>query len=403
MIVATSVRELSDDAREVLVHRYIDGLYAIGAGKLLAAVKDLDQMCATLYGREQCAANGSADRDRRVFKYACAKFGLKTLLPTYTNGPTWRTMFRAMFLDKTGANWFATIADNWGKVSEYERNRWLYSEVYHGRALGVAYLLSLGANPNYDDLSGVSDYSMLTEACMKGHVKIVRMLVVNGADLEWLGVEQMTPLMWAAREGHADVVRLLLAAGANKEARDYEDWTPLVHACRYGKLEAARVLLEAGADVHVRVDEDWTPLRKAIEGNWEKVVALLLEHGADYDERYNNVYHDNTTVLMEAVLERSYGSVQHLIAAGADVNAVDGTGSTALFYADASSSAMRLIIRRLFKAGIDGTIRDKEGKTALDRAEGQKNPGLLSVILAEEMSLPPPPPPPPREREQRAK
>ena len=395
MIVATSVRELSDDAREVLVHRYIDGLYAIGAGKLLAAVKDLDQMCATLYGREQCAANGSADRDRRVFKYACAKFGLKTLLPTYTNGPTWRTMFRAMFLDKTGANWFATIADNWGKVSEYERNRWLYSEVYHGRALGVAYLLSLGANPNYDDLSGVSDYSMLTEACMKGHVKIVRMLVVNGADLEWLGVEQMTPLMWAAREGHADVVRMLLAAGADKEAGDFQDWTPLVHACRYGKLEAARVLLEAGADVHVRVDEDWTPLRKAIEGNWEKVVALLLEHGADYDERYNNVFHDNTTVLMEAVLERSYGSVQHLIAAGANVNAVDGTGSTALFYADASSSAMRLIIRRLFKAGIDGTIRDKEGKTALDRAEGQENP-VLSVILVEEMSRA-------REREQRAK
>ena len=392
MIAATSVRELSDDAREVLVHRYIDGLYAIGAGKLLAAVTDLDEMCATMYGREQCAANGSADRDRRVFKYACAKFGLKTLLPAYTNGPTsWRTMFRAMFLDKTGANWFATIADAWVGNSEYERNRWLYSEVYHGRALGVAYLLSLGANPNYDDQG--SDYSMLTEACIKGHVKIVRMLVANGADLEWLGVEQMTPLMWAAREGHAEVVRLLLAAGADKEARDIERWTPLVHACRYGKLEAARVLLEAGADVHVRVDEDWTPLRKAIEGNWEKVVALLLEHGADYDERYNNVYHDNTTVLMEAVLDRSYGSVQHLIAAGANVNAVDNTGSTALFYADAASGAMRRIIRRLFEAGIDGTIRDKEGKTALDRAEGQL---LLSDILVKEMSRA-------REREQRAK
>ena len=49
MIAATSVRELSDDAREVLVHRYIDGLYAIGAGKLLAAVTDLDEMCATMY------------------------------------------------------------------------------------------------------------------------------------------------------------------------------------------------------------------------------------------------------------------------------------------------------------------------------------------------------------------
>lgn len=392
MIAATSVRELSDDAREVLVHRYIDGLYEIGAGKLLAAVKDLDEMCATLYGREQCAANGSADRDRRVFKYACAKFGLKTLLPAYTNGPTnWRIMFRAMFLEKTGRKWFEVIADAWGESSEYERIRWLHSEVYYGRALGVAYLLSLGANPNYVSLS--PGYSMLTTACMQGHVKIVRMLVANGADLEWPSVENMTPLMWAAREGHAKVVRLLLAAGADKEARDIERWTPLVHACRYGKLEAARVLLEAGADVHVRVDEDWTPLRKAIEGNWEKVVALLLEHGADYDERYNNAFHNNTTVLMEAVLDRSYGSVQHLIAAGANVNAVDDTGSTALFYADAASGAMRRIIRRLFEAGIDGTIRDKEGKTALDRAEGQL---LLSDMLVKEMSRA-------REREQRAK
>ena len=394
MIAATSVRELSDDAREVLVHRYIDGLYEIGAPKLRAAVKDLDEMCATLYGREQCAANGSADRDRRVFKYACAKFGLKTLLPAYTNGPTsWRIMFRAMFLDKTGKNWFAVIADEWGGSSEFERNRWLHSEVYHGRALGVAYLLSLGADPNYE--SPNPGYSMLTTACMTGHVKIVRMLIANGANLEWPSVENMTPLMWAAKEGHAEVVRLLLAAGADKEARDIELWTPLVYACRYGKLEAARVLLEAGADVHVRVDEDWTPLRKAIEGNWEKVVALLLEHGADYDERYNNVFHYNTTVLMEAVLDRSYGSVQHLIAAGANVNAVDDTGSTALFYVDVASAAMRRIIRRLFEAGIDGTIRDKEGKTALDRAEGQKNP-WLSDMLVKEMSRA-------REREQRAK
>jgi ankyrin repeat protein len=302
-------------------------------------------------------------------------------------------MFRAMFLEKTGRDWFEVIAEDWEGSSEYSRIRWLHTEVYHGHALGVAYLLSLGANPNYESPS--PGYSMLTTACMKGHVKIVRMLIANGANLEWPSVENMTPLMWAAKEGHAEVVRLLLAAGADKEARDIERWTPLVYACRYGKLEAARVLLEAGADVHVRVDEDWTPLRKAIEGNWEKVVALLLEHGADYDERYNNVFHYNTTVLMEAVLDRSYGSVQHLIAAGANVNAVDDTGSTALFYVDVASAAMRRIIRRLFEAGIDGTIRDKEGKTALDRAEGQKNP-WLSDMLVKEMSRA-------REREQRAK
>ena len=276
MIAATSVRELSDDAREVLVHRYIDGLYEIGAPKLRAAVKDLDEMCATLYGREQCAANGSADRDRRVFKYACAKFGLKTLLPAYTNGPTsWRIMFRAMFLDKTERDWFAVIAEDWEGSSEYSRIRWLHTEVYHGRALGVAYLLSLGADPNYE--SPNPGYSMLTTACMTGHVKIVRMLIANGADLEWPSVEDMTPLMWAAKEGHAEVVRLLLAAGADKEARDIELWTPLVYACRYGKLEAARVLLEAGADPSAKDDHGFTPY-DAAKLNEDPEVLDLLQH-----------------------------------------------------------------------------------------------------------------------------
>jgi ankyrin repeat protein len=58
--------------------------------------------------------------------------------------------------------------------------------------------------------------------------------------------------------------------------------------------------------------------------------------------------------------------VKFLLAKGAKVNAIDGDGQTALFWASKSGSLN--CINELLLAGADSTIKDKAGQTAVDVA-----------------------------------
>lgn len=55
-------------------------------------------------------------------------------------------------------------------------------------------------------------------AVICGHVKVVKMLIDSGANIEATGWNELTPLHYAAKEGHNEVVKMLLQHGANTEA-----------------------------------------------------------------------------------------------------------------------------------------------------------------------------------------
>jgi cytohesin len=63
---------------------------------------------------------------------------------------------------------------------------------------------------------------------------------------------------------------------------------------------------------------------------------------------------------MQAAMNGKAPAVEALLKAGADVNAVDDDGWTALMYCDGVDN-----VRLLLKAGADMTVRNKEGQTAL--------------------------------------
>ena len=66
--------------------------------------------------------------------------------------------------------------------------------------------------------------------------------------------------------------------------------------------------------------------------------------------------------------------VKMLIDAGADLNATDKTGKTALFYAYASSNDD--VIKLLIEKGADGSIKDTEGKTYSDMEKVNVDPAI---------------------------
>ena len=124
----------------------------------------------------------------------------------------------------------------------------------------------------------------LIQACRGGFVKIVRLLIEKGADVdkadttdEGLGE---TPLDIACWWGHLDIARLLIENGADINKGDLYDRTPLFAACNNGRLDIVRLLVEKGADINKATRAGATPLAIALKNKRPEIVGLLRDAGA---------------------------------------------------------------------------------------------------------------------------
>ncbi len=177
----------------------------------------------------------------------------------------------------------------------------------HGRLKVAEWLRGVGAAaPNVAAFS-----KALLPAAEKGDVARVNECLTNGADPNVRGEHGVTPLILAAREGHADVVASLLEAGADVNARSDPgyggDQTPLRCAIVRGHGGIARRLIQAGADVRPTYASNSIPA-----------------------EKYNSVVCSSGTALHDACRAGDEETVDALLAAGADVDAVDEYDETPL-------------------------------------------------------------------------
>lgn len=253
----------------------------------------------------------------------------------------------------------------------------------------------------------------LLYAARDGRLDIARMLVDAGANVNQVEANKMTPLLIAIANDHLDVAHFLLGKGADVNAADFWGRTPLwtaldvrdldydrsgeQHSDRAAGMEMIQTLLKRGANINPRIAEvppirrwvlpisdiSWvdftgeTPfLRAALAGDIE-VMRLLLEHGADPNIPTNS----NTTALMAASgvnwsvgqtytesKDRSMEAVKLCLEKGADVNAINTMGFTAL--TGAVNRGSDDIVEFLVKHGAHMDVKDKEGRTLMDWAEG---------------------------------
>jgi ankyrin repeat protein/catechol 2,3-dioxygenase-like lactoylglutathione lyase family enzyme len=196
-----------------------------------------------------------------------------------------------------------------------------------------------------------------------------------------------TALHEAARHGHVNVVRALLARGADPNAREAGDNTTALHwAAARADVEIVRALIDAGADVQGAGDVHaldvlgWAVFYRPsqsesshIEPSRRAVVSLLLDRGAIHhvfsaialgdldairgvvardpkalDRRMSRFEHGQTP-LHFAISRKRFDILDLLIALGADLEAVDARGTTAL--STAILHGDREAIRRLHTAG----------------------------------------------------
>ncbi len=241
----------------------------------------------------------------------------------------------------------------------------LLAAVMGGRAVLAEKLLARGAHVNMKDSSGKTP---LMCAAVKGNKELVTLLLQKGAQVrskDHLG-RSTTALDYASKKNHREIVEILLNKGAEikidvvlysnelataikdapKESRELivhhiitlsDDYKKqcLLSLVKYDCLEAAALLLELAEDKELVkiINCDVKKLHKllfvAVQGSCKKVVELLLHRGADS----NAIDAAGITALMYAAQGSSIEVVDMLIKHGAHVNATDKKGNTPLFYA----------------------------------------------------------------------
>ena len=172
------------------------------------------------------------------------------------------------------------------------------------------------------------------------------------------------------RRAHWESVLGCLRAGADVHDRNDYGETPLhalardVRSRDYPAAMVVGAFVEAGADVNARDRRGDTPLHKSMywEGRVDgiRVAAALLADGADVDARNDR----GLTPLHRVAwrFRRDASMVSLLAEAGADINATDAAGRTALHWAVQADNPA--VAARLLELGADVAARDDSGNVA---------------------------------------
>jgi ankyrin repeat protein len=225
------------------------------------------------------------------------------------------------------------------------------------------------------------------EASWKGdlHALAEFLKQFGGAWIDSKGPSGKTALIWAAQYGHDDVVNFLLDSGAAIDEKSAEQpfphlMTALMCAASCGKEDTVSLLLSRGADAAVQSALGWTPLHYAAHNGDAGTINTLTRNGADP----NAPDKGGMTALILASGRRNSRTdapeaVKALLAAGAGADAQDNNGITALMEA-----AMRGHVesaRVLLAAGADPNLTDRNGNNARAWAQKQRKPSIEAAIV----------------------
>jgi uncharacterized protein len=257
-------------------------------------------------------------------------------------------------------------------------NTALVDAVKNQDAEAVRTLLKQHVDVNAPEADGTT---ALHWAAHWGDLETVDALLREGANPTALNRYGATPLSEAVRIGGGPLIEKLLKAGADPNTlTTAQAETVLMKASREGNLEAVKVLVAHDADVNAKENfRGQTALMWAAAEGHAEIVSLLAMHGAELNVRsYDRdtslpkmaagtpaapIARGGLTALLFAARQGQIDSVKALLAAKADINALDSDGNNALTLAILNThyDLTQLLIER----GADVNIAAKNGRTAL--------------------------------------
>ncbi|XP_005503065.2 ankyrin repeat domain-containing protein 22 isoform X5 [Columba livia] len=187
-----------------------------------------------------------------------------------------------------------------------------------------------------------------------------------------MGILYSEPICQAAYNNDFNEVRLLLERNSKylniQDSRGGD--TPLICACKKGNNQIVSYLLKRNANVNLRNKKDRTCLHYAVRKQFSfldyvLIIILMPVMLIGY-------------LLMVSKTKQNENLIKMLLRAGADVNATDSSGCTALHYA--CEMRNQEVIPLLLEAHADTSVKNQDGETPLDIARRLQFHNIESML-----------------------
>ena len=166
----------------------------------------------------------------------------------------------------------------------------LLEAILRGRLYQVKFLLDNKVeNVNKTDENGQSCLMkaiFLSDKLSRTRYKIVRLLLKNGAKVNYVDKNNKSALMWASSLGKDELVKLILQEGIldlDLNAVDWDGNTALHLAAMQGHANIVRMLIKAlkrfGLDIDRKNFSGMTPMLAAVEKGQECCAQILMTEG----------------------------------------------------------------------------------------------------------------------------
>ena len=237
-------------------------------------------------------------------------------------------------------------------------------------------LIEKGVNVN--EINDEEYFSPLYNACKKEEIRLVKLLIDNGAKLLDSLVKNETGhiLYYLSKDNCVDIIELLIENVIVEFHKSYEYEEIFRIACMCDSTEIVKLLLEHRAEVNVKFHgyDKMTPLHYASKNDSHEVVKFLIQSCADVNigDEYGN------TPLYYACERRNIEIVNILLDNGADVNIGDIIGWTPLHCACERGNVE--IVKLLLEHNADVNCKDKAGNTSLRLASRYGHTDIIKLL-----------------------
>ena len=337
------------------------------------------------------------------------------------------TLRRIQNAINAGANVNAKTSNAWRGREAAGWTPLMIAAIYNAHPDEVVTLLIYnGADVNANTVPGMGMTPLIAAVGRITNLDVIMALIKNGADVNASSGGALFEA--AARNSNPEIITALIQNGAYINAKDVNGMTALMHAAQYNRNpEVITRLIKHGADVNLKIGPHTALMFAAGDNDNPEVLTALLKNGADFEaaggmwnvlfaamnphahSSYDRIRKPEVTVALITALAkngldtnlRHYGQtalmaevkegdgrwgntrievLEALLSHGADVNASDNSGRTALMSAAVSTPENLEVVTWLLKNGADAKMKDKQGQTALDYAENSRNYSILKLL-----------------------
>ncbi|MBQ7257031.1 MAG: ankyrin repeat domain-containing protein [Abditibacteriota bacterium] len=199
-------------------------------------------------------------------------------------------------------------------------------EDYNNKLKIIGLLIDKGADINAETDEGISP---VMQSILDNNLLVFDLFVKKGFDINsFIGKNQTTPLNLCIINKNTLFIDYLLNQGADINKPDKDGFLPIYSAIISDNLRLVKDLIGKGVDVNAIINNDKdTPIGEACKLNRENIVNYLIEVGADLNAKDNYGF----TAVHDAVLYPKI--LKKLIEKGADINQKDFEGETPLHLA----------------------------------------------------------------------